>query len=137
MDFDLKQLGFPLLTGLVAVGIWPSMPKVVRDLADPDQYPIVSQIVRWLFAFIIVYQGRGDGNIVLTLATLAILFIFISVVDLLFPNGLGGGEVAVPANPPTQGAATPAVPVVDVAAAAASGQGSPAAAVGSNGDGTA
>ena len=85
----------PMLTAIGAVSLFPEVPKLIIDI---DKLFTVAGVplLRWLFTFIAVLQGGASGNAEVAAITILVFFVFLTAIDILFPEGFLPAEKGEP-----------------------------------------
>jgi hypothetical protein len=79
------QLGMVLATAAGAASVFPTMPRIVSDMFDPDVSPN-AELFRYIALYILILQGGGGFQHDVALVGTVGYFFIVKAMDMLFPG---------------------------------------------------
>jgi hypothetical protein len=70
-------LFMPLATAMIAFGGYPEPPMVFKDLIKNEWF-------RWLLVFVLIFQGRAGGDVMLAAVATIVLLVIVKVLDKVY-----------------------------------------------------
>lgn len=75
MAFKIQDFIIPIATATIAWGLFPRVPRVLRDIAS-------NEIIQYFFVFVLIWQSPGSNQSISLAVTLTVaMFLFNRLLD--------------------------------------------------------